>query len=114
MTSLVENLRCVNYGYICKSGKNLAIVSRTLYNKDHFMYNEMKDLRSEENMYQIDDNQKHQNVKFAQRKQDESVRELGKKTMKKFVREYANKEEMLALIAKYNERSEVEKIEVIE
>lgn len=65
-------------------------------------------------MYQIDDNQKHQNVKFAQRKNDESVRENGKKMMKKFVREYANKEEMLVLIEKYNSREDVKKIEVIE
>ncbi|QBO35235.1 hypothetical protein EQG49_01550 [Periweissella cryptocerci] len=63
-------------------------------------------------MYQIDDRQKHNNVKFAQRKLDEDVRETGKRATKKFIREYANTEEVLALIATFNAREDVEAIKV--
>lgn len=63
-------------------------------------------------MYQIDDRQKHNNVKFAQRKLDEDVRETGKRATKKFIREYANTEEVLALIAAFNAREDVEAIKV--
>lgn len=63
-------------------------------------------------MYQIDERQKHNNVKFSQKKRDQDSREMARKTMKKFIRDYANKEEILALIEIFNERSDIKEIKV--
>ncbi|MBM7543511.1 hypothetical protein [Periweissella beninensis] len=63
-------------------------------------------------MYQIDERQKYNNVKFSQKKRDEDSREMAKRTMKKFIRDYANKEEMLALIEMFNNRNDVEEIKI--